>query len=93
MYVGDGKGQDALNRFWPRLRGSRAKIKAVATDMSSACHAAVVKNLPKAKQVFNRFHITKLMNDKLTQLLGTPISSPAFSALFRSAHRGAFLRA
>jgi len=68
VYVGEGKGQDALNPFWPRLRGSRAKIKAVATDMSSAYHAAVVKNLPNAKQVFDRFHITKLMNDKLTQL-------------------------
>ena len=68
VYVGDGRGQDALKRFWRRLRGSRAKIKAVATDMSSAYHAAVVKNLPKAKQVFDRFHITKLMNDKLTQL-------------------------
>jgi len=68
VYVGDGRGQDALKRFWLRLRGSRAKIKAVATDMSSAYHAAVVKNLPNAKQVFDRFHITKLMNDKLTQL-------------------------
>ena len=68
VYVGDGRGQDALKRFWRRLRGSRAKIKAVATDMSSAYHAAVVKNLPNAKQVFDRFHITKLMNDKLTQL-------------------------
>ncbi|MFM7864623.1 MAG: transposase, partial [Planctomycetaceae bacterium] len=28
----------------------------------------VVKNLPNAKQVFDRFHITKLINDKLTQL-------------------------
>jgi transposase len=68
MYVGDGKGQDALNRFWPRPRGSKAKIKAVATDRSSACHAAVVKNLPKAKHAFDRFHITKLMHDKLALL-------------------------
>jgi transposase len=68
VYVGDGKGQDVLNRFWPRPRGSKAKIKAVATDRLNACHAAVVKNPPKAKQVFDRFHITKLMHDKLTLL-------------------------
>ena len=36
--------------------------------MSSAYYAAVMKNLPKAKHVFDRFHIVKLMNDKLTQL-------------------------
>jgi len=68
VYVGTGKGQDALNPFWKRLRASRAKIKAVSTDMSSAYYAAVMKHLPKAKQVFDRFHIVKLMNEKLTQL-------------------------
>lgn len=68
VYVGTGKWKDALNPFWKRLRGSRAKIKAVSTDMSSAYHAAVTKHLPKAKQVFDRFHIVKLMNEKLPQL-------------------------
>jgi hypothetical protein len=33
VFVGDGKGADALNPFWKRLRASHAKIKAVATDM------------------------------------------------------------
>ncbi len=40
----------------------------MATDMSSAYYAPVLKNLPKAKLVFDRFHIVKLMNEKLTQL-------------------------
>lgn len=68
VFAGEGKGQNALKPFWKRLRGSKAKIKAVATDMSSAYFAAVLKNLPNAVQVFDRFHIVKLMNDKLTQL-------------------------
>lgn len=68
VYVGDGKGEKALKQFWKRLRGSRAKIKAVATDMASAYYAATLKNLPNAKHVFDRFHIVKLMNEKLTQL-------------------------
>jgi len=34
IFVGDGKGSDALEPFWKRLRRSRAKIKAVAMDMS-----------------------------------------------------------
>ncbi len=66
--MGEGKGGNALKPFWKRLHGSKAKIKAVATDMSSAYYAAVMKNLPNAKHVFDRFHIVKLMNDKLTQL-------------------------
>ncbi|MEI6037747.1 MAG: ISL3 family transposase [Aestuariivirga sp.] len=68
VFVGEGKGENALKRFWKRLRGSRAKIQAVATDMSSAYYAAVMKNLPQAKHVFDRFHIVKLMNEKLTEL-------------------------
>ena len=68
VYVGDGKGAAALDRFWKRLSGSRAKIQAVATDMSNAYYAAVAKHLPQAKHVFDRFHIVKLMNDKLSTL-------------------------
>jgi transposase len=68
VYVGKGKGAEALKPFWRRLKSSRAKIEAVATDMSPAYIAAVLKNLPKAKLVFDRFHVTKLFNEKLTQL-------------------------
>jgi len=68
VFVGDGKGEKSLKPFWKRLRGSRAKIKAVATDMSSAYYKAVQENLPNASHVFDRFHIVKLMNDKLADL-------------------------
>ena len=38
VFVGDGKGADALKPFWKRLRPSGAKIEAVAMDMSAAYH-------------------------------------------------------
>src|SRR5665647_1807964 len=41
VFVGAGKGADSLLGFWKRLRHSRAKIEAVATDMSPAYIAAV----------------------------------------------------
>lgn len=68
VFVGEGKGEKSLESFWKRLRSSRAKIKAVATDMSSAYYKAVQENLPNASHVFDRFHIVKLMNDKLADL-------------------------
>lgn len=68
VFVGHGKGQEALKPFWRRLKSSGAKIRAVATDMSAAYIAAVQKNLPDARLVFDRFHIVKLMNEKLTEL-------------------------
>jgi len=36
--------------------------------MSPAYIAAVLANLPKARLVFDRFHVTKLLNEKLTEL-------------------------
>ena len=68
VFVGDGKGADALKPFWKRLRPSRAKIEAVAMDMSAAYREAVSTHLPEAKIVFDRFHVIKLFNEKLSDL-------------------------
>jgi transposase len=68
VFVGDGKGADALRPFWKRLRPSGAKIEAVAMDMSGGYQAAVRANLPKAAIVFDHFHVVKLFNDKLSDL-------------------------
>jgi transposase len=68
VFVGRGKGAEALKPFWKRLKASRAKVRAVATDMSPAYIAAVLENLPQARLVFDRFHVMKLLNEKLTEL-------------------------
>jgi transposase len=67
VFVGDGKGADALEPFWKRLRRSGAKVQAVAIDMSPAYISAVIQNLPHAQIVFDRFHLIKMMNDKLSE--------------------------
>jgi transposase len=68
VFVGEGKGTQALTPFWERLRRSRARIEAVATDMSPAYIAAVHENLPGAVLVFDHFHVIKLFNEKLSDL-------------------------
>jgi transposase len=68
VHVGKGKGGDALKPFWRRLRASHAKIEAVAVDMSVAYIDAVTTYLPNATLVFDRFHIIRLYNDKLSNL-------------------------
>jgi transposase len=68
VFVGDGKGAEALLPFWKRLRASKAKIKAVAADMSPAYTKAVREYLPEAALVYDRFHVVKLFNEKLTDL-------------------------
>jgi transposase len=66
VFVGDGKGADALKPLWRRLKLSGAKIEAVAIDMSPAYIAAVTEHLPKAVIVFDHFHVIKLFNDRLS---------------------------
>jgi len=68
VHIGKGKGKDALKGLWGRLRRSKAKIKAVATDMASGFMAAVLEHLPKADLVLDHFHLVKWFNDKLSLL-------------------------
>jgi len=46
VFVGNGKGADALKPFWQRLRRGKVRIEAVATDLSPAYIAAVLAHLP-----------------------------------------------
>jgi transposase len=66
--VGEGKGAEALEPFWKRLKASKAKIEAVAMDMSPAYINAVSTNLKGAAIVFDHFHVVKLFNEKLSNL-------------------------
>lgn len=66
VFVGEGKGADALDPFWKRLHAAHAHIQAVATDMSPAYIAAVQAHLSKALHVFDRFHVVKLFNEKFS---------------------------
>jgi len=67
VFVGDGKGSDALEPFWKRLRRHRkVKIEAVAIDMSPAYIKAVRENLKTAVVVFDHFHVIKMFNEKLS---------------------------
>jgi transposase len=67
-FVGDGEGTDALRPFWKRLQPSKAKIEAVAMDMSSRYWGAAMTHPPKAKIVSDHFHVIKLFNDRLSEL-------------------------
>lgn len=65
LYVGEGKGSDALDKFWKRIKKKGINIKYIATDLSAAFIASVYENCPNAVHVFDHFHVVKLMNEKL----------------------------
>ena len=68
VFIGNGKGSEALLPFWKKLRASGAKVRAVAIDMSQAYTKAVRENLKDAVLVYDHFHVIKLYNEKLTEL-------------------------
>lgn len=68
LWVGKSRGQAALRGFWRRLRLAKTRIKAVAMDLSGAYASAVLEHLPEAALVFDRFHLMKLMNERLDDL-------------------------
>jgi hypothetical protein len=68
IFVGDGRSAEALDPFWKRLKKSRANIIAVCSDMSAAYTKAIRNHLPGAIHVFDRLHVIKLFNDKLSDL-------------------------
>ena len=68
LWVSAGRGKAGLQGFWRRLRRSRARIKAVAMDMSGAYYAAVLAALPGVPIVFDRYHVMQLMNQRLDEL-------------------------
>jgi transposase len=82
IYVGDGKGADALSPFFKRLKRSKTKVKAVAIDMSPAYIAAVLDNLPDAAIVFDHFHVIKCTTISCLNCAALCLTKPA--ALWKS---------
>lgn len=64
VFVGDGRGADSLKPFRERLKRSRSRIRALATDMSAAYIGSVLEHLPSVAVVLDHFHVVTLMNER-----------------------------
>jgi len=68
LHVAKGRGANALEKFFRRLRLARVRIEAVSCDMAAGYWSAVLKHLKTAALVFDRFHIVKLMNERIDDI-------------------------
>jgi transposase len=68
LYIGEGKGGDALEGFAKKLRHSKCKIKAAAVDLAPSYSAWLRENLPNTDIVYDHFHLIKLMNEKINAI-------------------------
>lgn len=65
LFIGDGKSGAALDPFAEQLKEAGANIKNVAVDLANSFSAWISKKLPYATIIYDKFHVIKLMNDKL----------------------------
>ena len=69
LHVGQGKAADALVGFRKKRQKEEAPHqKYIATDLSAAFISSVLENCPNAVQVFDHFHVVKLVNEKLDEI-------------------------
>ena len=68
IYVGDGKGADALDKFWKKVKKYETKIEYVATDLGAAFISSVKKNAPDAELVFDHYHVKKQIGDAVDKV-------------------------
>ena len=68
IYVGAGRGAEALKKFLKKIKRYKDKLQAVAMDMSGAYYSAVTNELKGVDVIFDHFHIVKLMNEKIDKI-------------------------
>jgi len=68
LFIGKGKGGDALKKFRKRIKRRSKQIKAVAMDMANSYSAWVKEVLPDTDIVYDHFHVIKLMNERMNNL-------------------------
>lgn len=68
IYIGEGRGADALDGFWKKIQKFKNQIVGVAMDMWPAYIKTVSEQLPNAKIIFDWFHVVKNTNQIIDEL-------------------------
>jgi transposase len=68
LHAVEGRSKEAIRPFLERLSKKAKKLKAVGMDMSGSCHSAFRQWLPGVDIVFDRYHVSALMNQALDEV-------------------------
>jgi transposase len=69
LEVSEGRDVKAANQLWDEIPTPQAKqVKAVAIDMSAAYKKSVETQVPQADVVYDRFHISKHLNEAVDKV-------------------------
>ena len=68
VFAAKGRKEDALKGFLKQLKYRAKRLKGIAIDMSAGYAALIKKYLPHVPIIFDRFHVTKVLNKAVDDL-------------------------
>ena len=68
IHAVEGRREEAIRPFLKLLAKKAKRLRGVGIDMSAAYSNAIKLHLPKVEIIFDRFHVTKLLNDSVDKI-------------------------
>ncbi len=63
-----GRSEEALRPFLKLLLKKAKRLRGIGIDMSAAYSSSITQHLPHVEIIFDRFHVTKLLNDSIDKI-------------------------
>ncbi len=68
IHAVEGRSEDALRPFLRLLARKAKRLRGIGIDMSAAYASSIKKHLPNVSIIFDRFHVTKLLNNTIDKI-------------------------
>lgn len=71
IHAVEGRNEECVRPFLKQLAKKAKRLRGVGMDMSAAYASSIKKSLPNVAIIFDRFHVTKLLNDMVDRVRRT----------------------
>jgi transposase len=68
IHAVEGRSEEVLRPFLKLLSKKAKRLRGIGIDMSAAYASSIKKHLPTVSIIFDRFHVTKLLNNTLDKI-------------------------
>lgn len=68
IHAVEGRSEDVLRPFLKMLAKKAKRLRGIGIDMSAAYASSIRKHLPAVAIIFDRFHVTKLLNNTIDKI-------------------------
>lgn len=68
IHAVEGRSEEVLRPFLKLLSKKAKRLRGIGIDMSAAYSSSIKKHLPNVSIIFDRFHVTKLLNNTIDKI-------------------------